>query len=142
MAVSESQPPTTGQLACLARWIPILESPDLRIGASRGGVANSDGVISMPWFEYDPVIAGWPGPCGGGTLILMGFDWGSWMQTPRGATLSTDPDAIAGATADELLRLVTAIVRGDRFTEGNLAAAIERGFALAICRRAATLVET
>ena len=140
MAASDAQAPTAAQLACLARWIPILDSSDLHIGAWRGGVANADGVISMPWFEYDPQVAAWPGPCDGDTLVLMGFDWGAWMRTPRGVALSADPVAIADATAEELLRLVTAIVRGDRFVEGNLAGAIEEGFALAICRRAAALL--
>jgi hypothetical protein len=37
---------------------------------------------------------------------------------------------------------VTAIRRGDRFTEGNLAGAIERGFVTAISRRAAALLES
>jgi hypothetical protein len=40
----------------------------------------------------------------------------------------------------DLARLVTAIVRGDRFTEGNLAGAMQRGFVTAICRRAAVLL--
>jgi len=40
----------------------------------------------------------------------------------------------------DLARLVTAIVRGDRFCEGNVAGAIERGFVTAICRRAAALL--
>ncbi len=71
----------------------------------------------------------------------MGFDWMTWLQTPHGVALSSAPAAIAGASSTDLARLVTAIVRGDRFVEGNLAGAIESGVVTAICRRAVALLD-
>jgi hypothetical protein len=62
------------------------------------------------------------------------------LVTPEGQALSAGPAAIERASSADLARLVTAIVRGDRFSEGNLAGAIERGFVAAICRRAAALL--
>jgi hypothetical protein len=53
----------------------------------------------MPWFEYDERIASWPGGCEGGSLIVMGFDWMTWLETPEGQALSSDPAAIANARA-------------------------------------------
>jgi hypothetical protein len=50
-----------------------------------------------------------------------------------------DPAAITTASVEDLEHLVTTMIRGDRFTEGSFAAAIERGFALAIARRAGEL---
>jgi hypothetical protein len=132
---------TPAQLRCLADWLPILEAPGFVAGRWQGGDADAQGVIHMPWFEYDERVAGWPGACEGGTLIVMGFDWMTWLGTPEGRALSSDPAAIARASPADLARLVTAIVRGDRFTEGNLAGAIERGFVTAICRRAAVLLD-
>jgi hypothetical protein len=137
----DAAPLTQAQLRCLADWLPVLEAPDFSAGSWQGGQTDEKGVIHMPWFEYDERIAGWPGACEGGSLIVMGFDWMTWMKTPEGQALSADPAAIAGASSADLARLVTAIVRGDRFTEGNLAGAIERGFVAAICRRAAALLE-
>lgn len=64
----------------------------------------------------------------------------TWLQTPAGQELATDPAAITRASSADLARLVTAIVRGDRFSEGNLAGAVEHGFVAAICRRAAALL--
>jgi hypothetical protein len=139
MAEPEALTPT--QLRCLADWLPILAAPDFITGHGQGGEVDAQGVIQVPWFEYDERIAGWPGVCDGGTLIVMGFDWMTWLGTPDGKALSSDPAAIAGASSADLARLVTAIVRGDRFSEGNLAGAIERGFVTAICRRAATLLD-
>ena len=132
---------TPAQLRCLAAWLPVLEAPGFSPGRWQGGEADERGAIQMPWFEYDARIAGWPGGCDGDGLILMGFDWMAWLATPDGQALAADPAAIAHASVADLARLVTAIVRGDRFTEGNLAAAIEGGFVTAICRRAAALLE-
>jgi hypothetical protein len=138
--MAEPEPLTPAQLRCLADWLPILETPGLSPGRWRGGDTDAQGIIHMPWFEYDERIAGWPGACEGGTLIVMGFDWMTWLGTPEGRALSSDPAVIASAGSADLARLVTAIVRGDRFCEGNVAGAIERGFVTAICRRAAALL--
>jgi hypothetical protein len=140
----DASPLTQGQLRCLAAWLPVLEAPDFSAGAWRGGDTDADGVIQMPWFEYDERIAGWPGACEDGGLVVMGFDWMAWLGTPKGAALSTRPgalDAIAAASSADLARLVTAIRRGDRFSEGNIAGAIESGIVAAISRRAAALLE-
>ena len=136
----DARPLTQAQLRCLADWLPILEAPDFSPGRWRGGDADAKGVITMPWFDYDDRIADWPGACGRGSLVVAGFDWMTWLGTPEGVALSTDPAAIASASSADLARLATAIRRGDRFTEGNLAAAIERGFVTAISRRAAALL--
>lgn len=71
----------------------------------------------------------------------MGFDWMTWQQMPDGKALSSVPAPIACASAADLASLLTAIVRGDRLVEGNLAGAIESGVATAICRRAAALLD-
>lgn len=131
---------TPAQLRCLAAWLPVLEAPGFSPGHWRGGDADEQGVVHLPWFEYDERIANWPGGCEGGSLVAMGFDWMSWLGTPEGQVLSGDPATIQHASSADLARLVTAIVRGDRFSEGNLAGAIERGFVSAICRRAAVLL--
>ena len=139
--MADAAPLTPAQLRCLAAWLPVLEAPGFSAGRWQGGDADEQGVIHMPWFEYDERIAGWPGACEGGTLIVMGFDWMTWLGTPEAQALSADPVAIERASSADLARLVTAIVRGDRFSEGNLAGAIERGFVAAICRRAAALLD-
>jgi hypothetical protein len=138
--MAEAEALTAAQLRCLADWLPVLEAPGFVAGRWRGGEADAEGVIHMPWFEYDERIAGWPGGCEGRSLIVMGFDWMTWLGTPEGQALSADPAAIERASSADLARLVTAIVRGDRFSEGNLAGAIERGFVAAICHRAVALL--
>ena len=141
----DASPLTPAQLRCLADWLPILEAPDFTAGTWRGGDKDADGVMQMPWFEYDERIEGWPGACPGGSIVVMGFDWMTWLATPAGVAYSTGPapiEAIGEASSADLARLVTAIRRGDRFVEGNIAGAIKSGIVAAISRRAAVLLGT
>lgn len=62
-----------------------------------------------------------------------------WMKTEEAQALIGDHERIAEASADQLVKLTTAIVRSDRFTEGSIAGAFESGLITAICRRAAVL---
>jgi hypothetical protein len=130
---------TRTQLRCLADWLPVLEAPGFNPGEWRGGDADADGVIHMPWFEYSEGLAAWPGPCAE-SLIVVGFDWMTWLQTAEGASLAGDVGAIARASSTDLARLVTAIRRGDRFVEGNIAGAFASGVLAAISRRASALL--
>ena len=141
----DASPLTPAQLRCLADWLPILEASDFTPGTWQGGDTDADGVMQMPWFEYDKRIEGWPGACAGGSLIVMGFDWMTWLKSPEGVAYSTGPaplEAIRRASSADLARLVTAIRRGDRFVEGNIAGAIKSGIVAAISRRAAVILET
>jgi hypothetical protein len=75
-------------------------------------------------------------------LVLPGFDWTAWMSTDRAQLLTSDHAVIASVDADELFKLVTAIVRSDRFCEGALEESVRCGLLLAIAKRAETLVQS
>ena len=96
--------------------------------------------MSLGWFEFGPVGEAWRAAVGGGGWVVAGFDWRSWMETVEGRSLSRDPDAVAGATPEQLERLLTAIVRSDRFVEGSIEGAFESGLLARISRRAAALL--
>ncbi len=57
----------------------------------------------------------------------------------RWRALLEDPAAVASASAEDLGRMLTALVRSERFGDGTLEAAFERGILTAIARRAAEL---
>jgi hypothetical protein len=66
--------------------------------------------------------------------VVVPFDWGKWYERdryPGGAGLAEAPVA-------EAVRLATSYVRGDRFSEGALASAIEDGTMAAILTRLRT----
>lgn len=128
----------TEPLEVLASWVAVLESPDLEFGHWVTSEPDADGVIQMPWYDYSPearrfcmevASAGW----------VRDFDWMAWSATPRARLLIGDPTAVQTADAEDLSRLITTIIRGDRFREGAIADSFESGLLTAIAKRAQAL---
>ena len=132
------RPITAKDLRVLAAWVPTLGAPDLDFGQWEGG-DERDGVIQMPWYDYSPIARRFMREATGAGFVQP-FDWMAWMATPPAQALVADPSRVSSADADDLRRLLTAIIRGDRFTEGNVAGAFESGMLLAIARRAEALL--
>jgi hypothetical protein len=97
------------------------------------------GVHSLGYYVFGPTAAAFRSAVARGDWINAGFDWISWMQT-EGRTLRDDPGRLAVATPEDLGRLLTAIVRSDRFVEGSIEGAFESGVLARIARRAAALL--
>ena len=51
-----------------------------------------------------------------------------------------DPCNIATASPDQMAKVLTVVIRGERFSAGTLTAAFESGLLLAVVRRAETLL--
>ena len=126
------------RLARLAAWETVLAAPDFTAGHWGGGERGADGVISMPYFEYSEAVLAfiremyeleW----------VHSFDWMAWADTAEGKRLTSSPAAISSASEADLSKVLTTILRSDRFSDGALASAIERGFVLAVVRRAGVL---
>jgi hypothetical protein len=99
---------------------------------------GDDGVIHVGWYEIsaegqefvsEMYELGW----------VYDFDWMTWLGTPQGQRLSAGPQPIAAANADDLAKLLTAIVRSKRFGDGQLEGAWKSGLLAAIARRAGEL---
>jgi hypothetical protein len=132
-------PPDDRQrLDLLARHLATFEAPGFSFGAWRPSWTDRDGVIHLGWYEFSPEADAFLTDVRRGGWVTP-FDWGAWLATSEGRSLSTDPDAIAIADAAALRRLLTALVRGERFGDGTLASAHERGILTAVMRRAGEL---
>jgi hypothetical protein len=128
------------QLLALARFQPIFSAPDFRFtlleqassdGAHvSGGRAGSlsPGALAFIECAYE---SGWVKP----------FDWPDWLQTPEAQNLANNPEAIAAATHDQLTKVLTVLVRQDRFDQGALQSAYESGLLAAIVQRAQALLD-
>lgn len=68
------------------------------------------------------------------------LNWSDWYDSPRGKALHEDPLAMAEAHDDELAAVITATMRGDRFSEGHLAGMISNGTMLRVAMRAESLL--
>jgi hypothetical protein len=127
------------RLQALADLVPVLESPDAAFGHWETP-PPVDGVHRMPNFAFGPTEEAFRSAVGRGGWIIMGFDWMTWLRTEDGEALRDRPEAVAGTSADELAKLLTAIIRSDRFVEGSLVGAFESGLLARIARRAAVLL--
>jgi hypothetical protein len=74
--------------------------------------------------------------------ILTDFDWPRWMSGEEAQRLTHDAEAVDAASPEQLARLLTAMVRSDRFCEGALAGCHESGLIIRILRRVQALAET
>ena len=129
------------RLRPLAEILPLLEAPDFVAGHWHDSYRRADGVLIMPWYELSPAAAAVVRAAGASGLMLPGFDWPSWAKTPEASALHGDRAVLAQATPDQLAKLMTALIRQDRFNEGALGDSFESGIMTAIARRAKELVD-
>ena len=94
----------------------------------------------MPYFTFGPTAEAFTSAVARGGWMMMGFDWMTWLGTDDGQALRDRPETIAAASVDDLAKLITAIVRSDRFVEGSTVGAFESGLLARIARRAAVLL--
>ena len=73
--------------------------------------------------------------------VLGDFDWGTWKDTSEAMELRDNPDAMARATPDQIAKLLTVLIRLERFCSGSLANAFKSGLLGAILRRAVALAQ-
>lgn len=109
------------------------------IGRWQGGEPDAAGVIQMPWYEYSDEIDRFVTAMYKAKLVRP-VDWMRWAGTPEAQRLIADPAEVASATHDQLIYLLTTIIRGERFGDGEIADAYERGTLLAIAERAEALL--
>lgn len=125
-------------LRVLAGWADPLAA-GFPVGRWQGGDADAAGVIAMPWFERSDELSRFVADMAAAGFVRP-VDWMAWAGTPEGQRLIGDPAAIAEAGPDELVFLVTTIIRGERFSDGQIAGAYERGTLVALARRAQALL--
>ncbi|MBI2776802.1 MAG: hypothetical protein HYX57_06030 [Chloroflexi bacterium] len=125
-------------LRLLAGYAQAFE-PHGPIGRWQGGQADSAGVIQMPWYEYQPEVDRFVEDMYAAKLVRP-VDWMRWAGTPEAQRLISDPTAIADASQDDLIYLLTTIIRGERFSDGEIAGADERGTLRAITEKAQALL--
>lgn len=131
------------KLQGLARFAPIFASPGFQFGAWHCPPPDPSGILTFPScalsheaIEFVQVAydLGWVG--------MFTFQWSEWKDRPEGKALMENPDRIAAATPDQLAKLLTVYIRGDRFNEGLLNSAFESGVLTAIVKRAEALLQS
>ena len=103
---------------------------------------NADGVRIIDFSSLTSPVAGELSWVAQETLSRSGFDWGSFVDSPRGRLIverinAGDPGDL---TLEECRMLLLALARQERFSDGAIDSAIRSGFVSVVLRRAADLV--
>ena len=126
-------------LEALAAFSPIFADPDIRFGTWTSPDPVDDESIRLSYVALTEVAERFLLTCAEHEWIHPDIDWAAWSGTPEARRLRDDPHALASATRDDLAHLLTALVKGDRFDEGQLLDAFESGLLRRIAERAAKL---
>ncbi len=120
------------RLEALAAFLPQFESPDFEFGHMESPSGK------MPYYTFSPLASSFIKTCYEMDWVKP-FDWAEWMRSSDAIQLRDDPSALEKATFDQLSRLLTVVIRQDRFVEGALGGAFESGLLVGVLRRAAVL---
>ena len=127
------------KLSALARFSPIFSDADFRFATWHQSILDTPDVIELPYctlsddaaaFVEAAYAAGW----------VIPLDWSAWMGTEEAKELVTSSARISTASEEQIAKLLTAHIRGDKFTDGVLLRAFESGLLGAVVRRAETLL--
>lgn len=114
----------------LLALIPKIENTS-KFGEWSGGDADEEGVIQFPYCKPLPIVSQFLKVVYA-IPIIMDFDWGSWDV---GRKMASDDNFNFDSTdLHTKCKLITAIVRNDRFCEGALVSAFESGLILKILK--------
>jgi hypothetical protein len=139
--VDSSNAPLRARLEALAAYVPVFEDPDFEFAAMQGGNQLQDGAIQMPFCSFSEQASRFVRATYEHEWIVTGFDWSTWAGTPEASALYEAPSALASASPEQLARLLTRLVRQDRFSDGTLARAYTDGLLTRIVRRVARLLQ-
>ncbi len=120
------------RLDALAAFLPQFEVPAFEFGRMESPPG------AMPYYTFSPLASCFIKTCYEMDWVKA-FEWAEWKNTPEAAQLRDDPSVLEKATFEQLSRLLTVLIRQDRFVEGALGSAFESGLLSGILRRAAVL---
>jgi hypothetical protein len=130
------------RLEQLAAFCPIFRDSKTVFGNWHfgGGRGTQCEPLTMPWFELGEVGSRFVQMAYDSGWVIGGFDWPEWANGPEGQDLLGNRKAVSVADSEQLAKLLTVLIRQDRFDEGSLTRAFESGLLLAIAERAGMLV--
>lgn len=124
----------------LAPFATRFAAADFRFGAWQGG-ERRDGVIQAGYFALSPAASAFVAAAYEGEWVRPEVNWSEWAASDAYLRLRADPQAVAGASLDEIACLLATLIRGDRFNEGLLAAAYDDGLLSRILARIVVLAQ-
>ncbi|HET6497644.1 MAG TPA: DUF6508 domain-containing protein [Coriobacteriia bacterium] len=129
-----SSEPTGDDLLAVCTFARRFEEPDFVAGGWVSPEPSEDGVALLGYWVPSEDVARWQAALYEHHIVLP-FDWTapSWRRQMR--CYYEDPGLLQRARLLTIRKVLTSLVRADRFCEGTLAEAFERGVPQAAMRR-------
>jgi hypothetical protein len=140
---AENRLPDRKCLAALAAFAPKFREPGVTFGgwAEPQGSGLEGDFIHPGYFKGNALFDEFHSAMYKWGWVSDEFDYHEWMNTHAAEKLRSDPRTIGKATADDLLKLVTVLMRGEYWSDGSLAKTLERGILLAAAERAESILQ-
>ena len=127
------------RLEALSAYVDRLEEAGFQFGEWSLRHLDTNGEATMPVFMFGDEASSLVQTCYEQGWISPKLNWGEWMMSEEAVKLRDSPEYLAKASSDQLQRLLTVIVRQDRFVEGSLACHFKSGLLPRILLRAKEL---
>ncbi len=126
--------PTPEEIRALVAFLPRLYADGFTpVRRWAGGAGDAEGVITMPWPEYEDVVIEF-------FQAASAACWTDYHYHPGDARrLLEDDDAVRAADLARIKTMLTYCVRGERFCDGHWGAMIEHGRVRLLLERLAEL---
>ena len=126
------------RLRQIGKFSQVFEQKGFRFGKMAFKDADT-GEFMMPYYSFSKKADRFITTCRECGWVLADFDWGTWKDTSEAMESRDNPHAMARATPDQIAKLLTVLIRLERFCSGSLANAFKSGLLLTILCRAAAL---
>lgn len=126
------------RLQRLGEFSLIFDEKDFRFGKMVVTDART-GKLTMPYYSFSSEADAFINTCYDCGWVLTDFDWPAWQNTPEAVKLRNNTGTFASATSDQIAKMLTVLIRQERFSDGTLAGAFKSGLLGAILRRAMAL---
>jgi hypothetical protein len=126
--------PTSQEIQELVSFLPRLYADGFTsIRRWGGGTKGEDGVIAIPWPEYDEVVEEF-------FRVASAENWSDNNYSPEDASrMIENNDFIKTADLAKIKTMLTFCVRGERFCDGHWGAMIDGGYIRRLLQRLAEL---
>lgn len=120
--MKETPLPTLGEMDELIAFLPRLYAEGYApVKQWHGGVVEPDGMMRMPYPEYDEVVIAF-------YRAAAAECWRDYGYSPERAwQMLADHEAIKTSSLPQIKTMLTFCVRGERFSDGHWEEMIERG---------------
>ena len=136
-----SEEPTKSDLAAVGAFAESFDAPGFMPGEWIPSEKQADGSYTFPWWKWSPEVSDWHRALYDHKIVDPHSGYLDESNVEYIQSLHQDPSLIDDSDLPTLRRVLTYLVRSERFVEGTLAKAFKSGIAQAATRRLGEMAE-